>query len=155
MMGAAVAVGYIGGSLLRGFDQDSCRLRAVSQWSEEPRPVISIGRAEERAGAPPAPPKAKHAWTALLGPELAKLKGLAIGYLMSAVRDAVSDALPKDMHLQVHETMDSITHKLGGQPVHGSVLAVAKESSSDSGQGAHGPEERTKNGPYTEARNRW
>jgi ElaB/YqjD/DUF883 family membrane-anchored ribosome-binding protein len=155
MMGAAVAVGYIGGSLLSRFDRDHRPLPPVSAWPEQPQPAKSNWRAEERSAAPPAsspaPPKAKHAWTSVFGPELAKFKGLAIGYLMSAVRDAVSDALPKDMRSQLHETMDSITHKLGGQPV----LGVAKESSSDSGQGAHGPEERTTNGPYMEARSRW
>jgi ElaB/YqjD/DUF883 family membrane-anchored ribosome-binding protein len=169
MMGASVAVGYMGGCLLGRWSGHTARrhdhqqrLRAEGDgWSAAARPQTRSWIAEERA-APPIPPgPPAHAgmherrWVGLFGPELAKLKGMAIGYLGAAVRDLMSQSLPESMRQQVRETMDSITQKLGGQPVQGPVLGGARGSASPSEQGPHGSEERTARGSFTDAQGRW
>jgi ElaB/YqjD/DUF883 family membrane-anchored ribosome-binding protein len=169
MMGASVALGYVGGRLLGRLTSHPSHRHAPSRawtaegdgWSAAARPQTRSWIAEEAASPPvprgPLSQAATHArqWTGLFAPELAKLKSLAIGYLGGAIRDVMSQSLPEAMREQVHETMDSITQKLGGQPVHGPVLGGAGGSASSSEQGHSGSEERTTRGSYTDAQGRW
>jgi len=53
--------------------------------------------------------------------EIEQVKGLAIGMALGAVRDVIKQNLPQ-FEQQVGEVMDSITTKLGGQPIRGRVL---------------------------------
>src|SRR5439155_1299558 len=79
-----------------------------TEWPQAQRGAAASWEAEERhsAAARASAPSTPHqGLTSLFGPELAKFRGLAIGYLMGAVRDAISEALPRDMRSQVHETM--------------------------------------------------
>src|SRR5262249_22762225 len=48
--------------------------------------------------------------------EIQQVKGMAIGYLMSGIRDLVEQSLPQ-LKPQIHNVMNSITTKLGGTPV--------------------------------------
>jgi ElaB/YqjD/DUF883 family membrane-anchored ribosome-binding protein len=169
MIGASVAVGYVGGSLLGRWIGRAAphpgrprSFRAEGDgWSAAARPETRSWIASERPSGPvPSGPPTEAAsrpglWTELFAPELAKFKGLAIGYLVGAVRDVMSQSLPPDMREQVHETMDSITQKLGGQPVHGPVLGGGGGSASSSEHGHPSPEERTPRGSFTDAHNRW
>lgn len=54
--------------------------------------------------------------------EIDQLKGLAIGYLLSAVRDVFQENVPQYKE-QIRDVMDNITTKLGGEPVRGPVFA--------------------------------
>jgi hypothetical protein len=54
--------------------------------------------------------------------EITKLKGLAIGTVLGAVRDLITQSGAEQMNAKVAEVMDSITVKLGGQPIRGPVL---------------------------------
>jgi len=54
--------------------------------------------------------------------ELTKLKGLAIGTLLGVVRDLLARSVPEKVGPQLGEVVDSITTKLGGQPIRGPVL---------------------------------
>lgn len=129
MLGGSVAVGYIAGCLLhRG------TTRRRSPQARIDRMVGSA--APPHYGGPPAPPIAQPASQSeaadepgLLStlseqfkPEIAKLKGLAIGTALSAVRDLVAHAVPDQMKDQVTEMVNNVTVKLGGQPVQGPVL---------------------------------
>jgi hypothetical protein len=49
--------------------------------------------------------------------EIDKVKGIAIGYVMGLVRDAIKESVPQ-MESKIDELMDGITTKLGGEPVH-------------------------------------
>jgi len=55
----------------------------------------------------------------LLGPELDKLKGLAIGVALGAVRDAVQKSAQGELASHLSSMIDGITTKLGGEVVHG------------------------------------
>jgi hypothetical protein len=56
------------------------------------------------------------------GPEIAKLERLAIGTLLSVVRDMIADSVPEPMKAQFGDVMDSFTANLGGEPVEGPVF---------------------------------
>ena len=73
-----------------------------------------------------------------LGPELDKLKGMAIGTVTGLIRDVMSDAIPEAIKPKVNDFMDSVTTKLGGEPIHGPVLShfMPKEERSE-GSYAH------------------
>lgn len=55
------------------------------------------------------------------GDELDMVKQMAIGYGIGLVRDMIKDALPT-LGQQVEKVMDSATHKMGGEPIHGRVM---------------------------------
>jgi len=81
----------------------------------EPRPVA----------AAPAKPRQKgwlESLTESYSSELAKLKGLAIGAALGLVRDSLVKSAPENLRSQVAEVMNTLTTKLGGEPIHGPVL---------------------------------
>jgi ElaB/YqjD/DUF883 family membrane-anchored ribosome-binding protein len=47
--------------------------------------------------------------------EIAKVKGIAVGYVLGLARDAIKDAAPK-WAPQIDDMMNSVTTKLGGEP---------------------------------------
>jgi ElaB/YqjD/DUF883 family membrane-anchored ribosome-binding protein len=55
------------------------------------------------------------------GDELNVVKQMAIGYGIGLVRDMLKDALPT-LGEKVGQVMDSATHKMGGEPIHGRVM---------------------------------
>ncbi len=64
--------------------------------------------------------------TGWVGEQLTRLKGLAVGSLMGAVRDMAKKALPEALGTRVAEEVDSITKGLGAEPIAGPVLAETK-----------------------------
>jgi len=64
------------------------------------------------------------------GDELNMVKEMAIGYGVGVVRDIIKDALPA-LGEKIEKVMDSATHKMGGEPVHGRVMG---EEHPDQGQ---------------------
>ena len=70
------------------------------------------------------------------GDELNMVKQMAIGYGVGLVRDMLKDALPT-LGEKVEQVMDSATHKMGGEPVHGRVMGEAHH---DQGQQQQQPQ---------------
>jgi ElaB/YqjD/DUF883 family membrane-anchored ribosome-binding protein len=58
------------------------------------------------------------------GDEIDKIKETAVGALLGIARDALKDALPPSLAANVHEIMDRVTRRVGGEPVRGPVLAA-------------------------------
>jgi len=103
----------------------------------------------QAASTTPAPPRQKHGkgggngWhraesharteheaevqtqTGLFTEELQKLKGLAISSLMSVVRELAKRGLPEPIGCRVADEIDSLTSRLGGEPIQGAVLGEA------------------------------
>jgi hypothetical protein len=118
MVGLCVGLGYVGGLLHN-------RLAASE--------ALSAGRSFEPAARPwpetaaPAVARApSRGWIDQLAetfaPEIQKMKGLAIGTALGAVRDLVDQSAPQHMRAQLHTMMDNMTTKLGGEPIPGPVL---------------------------------
>jgi len=57
-----------------------------------------------------------------LAPEIDRLKGLAIGMVMGALRDFVTQNVPEPVSNELIEVMDSATGKLGGKPIESQVI---------------------------------
>ncbi len=164
MMTASAGIGFGVGLLLGGSRRHHPRMAREfrhlpperSTWPSEPvssGPVAGHPRAE--ANVVPERAAARQSWTDLLWPELNKLKGMAIGYTVAAIRDVVSESLPHEMQPQIADIASSVTSKLGGQPIHDRVVQ-GSPSGPSSTQSARTPaRERTPGEPFTEASARW
>lgn len=76
-------------------------------------------------------------WSSLneaFGPELAKLKGLAIGTVMGIARDMIASSVPPPMVQELSQVIDNVTVKLGGHPVQANLLG---DSCMGGGNGKH------------------
>lgn len=114
MFGGSIAVGYLAGALIGRRPQYRPRATPFygpSRMTEAPRE--SNGAAAHAEPQPSFLSKVAEA----IGPELGKLKGVAIGTLMGTVRDAVVRSLPPETGTRLREVMDDVTKKLGGEPV--------------------------------------
>jgi len=125
VFGGAVAVGALGGFLLGG----SSRASRSSGW----QPTSTTGTNGSAAAYSP-PERAQSAdqsdgaggW---LWEQLSGLRGLALGAMMSVVRDLAVKALPETVKDKVSEEVDRITKGIGGEPLKGSLLPEPKEES--------------------------
>jgi ElaB/YqjD/DUF883 family membrane-anchored ribosome-binding protein len=71
-----------------------------------------------------------------LGPEINKLKGLALGTLFGVTRDMVSQALPETLKDQVTNLFNDVTKKAGGEPFEGPVLGESAHEDDNQSAGA-------------------
>jgi len=70
-------------------------------------------------------------------PELAKVRGLAVGVLMGAIRDVVKDSIPPTLAPHLEEILNNITTKMGGTLMPEPVLpAFQHGADSDNGSSA-------------------
>jgi hypothetical protein len=85
-----------------------------------PLPVEQRGNGSFAAAGPPPQVQAavpnRHGFIELFHEEIAKVKGLAIGYVMGLVRDSIKEAAPQ-LAPQVDSLVNDVTAKLGGEPV--------------------------------------
>jgi ElaB/YqjD/DUF883 family membrane-anchored ribosome-binding protein len=103
MVGGSVAVGYCIGTLLTPSPQNQF-VPAANGLMPPPRPMA----------APPAPATAEPSiWAA----EINKLKGLALGVLFGTARELLVSSMPEHMGEQIKDVVDSVTKKVGGDPL--------------------------------------
>jgi len=124
MMGGAVAVGFIGGWLLRGSN---------GRRHEHAAAPAPIRFPSEARGNGQAAKEEKPSWLASIAshfaPELEQVKGMAIGTVGGLIRDVLTRAIPETMKSRTAEMMDNLTEKLGGQPIEGPILPPAPQPS--------------------------
>jgi ElaB/YqjD/DUF883 family membrane-anchored ribosome-binding protein len=135
MVGGSIALGYLVGSLAPRRQPSYVSggyATADAGWSPQTEPSRAADRFEE-AGAmladtsreqSEASPQKKSFLSQIvqeLAPEFDQVKKLAIGAAIGLVRDAIKDAIPENLSPQVSRIVDSVTSKLGGEPVSGSV----------------------------------
>ena len=144
MLAGAVALGYLGGRWLA--PTAAPRLPVVRRsGSRLPigRPPVAeaagdiesepgSGRSEEMFMDGPANSGAVTPlpWISFLtdtfGPEITKLKGLAIGTSLGMVRDLITDSAPPALRDQIVEVVNGFTEKLGGTCMPVPVVSAAK-----------------------------
>jgi ElaB/YqjD/DUF883 family membrane-anchored ribosome-binding protein len=125
MVGGAVAVGFVAGKLL-DYAPEAARTTGRMAASLRPTAERFTTAAASTAGAVGAAASTAGSVFSMLermfGPELNKVKELALGAALGMVRDAAVQAAPETLRPQVQEIIDGFTSKLGGKPVEGSVL---------------------------------
>ena len=135
MVGGAVVVGFVAGRMLNV----APAARAMGRAAESFGPTVSrfarsaasnLGAAASAVGSTAASvggaAVTAGGWMGALestfGPEINKVKELAIGTLLGVVRDMAVKAAPETLVPHVREIMDGLTTKLGGKPVEGTVF---------------------------------
>jgi ElaB/YqjD/DUF883 family membrane-anchored ribosome-binding protein len=137
MVGGSVAVGFLLGRLLGGTPEARYARRAARHVSHTVQHAVDARRnggiREEYAAMAPVrtesgyypSPKEEPGLLSELGtkfaPEIAQLRGLAIGTALSLVRDFIVQSAPESVGSQINEVANNITTKLGGEPIQGPV----------------------------------
>jgi hypothetical protein len=158
MVGGSIALGYLGGYLLRcrGSDTSSARRRSRPVFPDGPQ-IAHHGNGDingyrSMEEAPTKKPvqevsqkPSEPGWLSVVnnqfGPEITKLKGLAIGTVLGVVRDLITQSGSEQMKAKVAEVVDSITVKLGGEPIRAPLVKDnlrAKEEDSERNASAIG-----------------
>lgn len=106
MLGGSVAVGYALGTMLAPNSQ-----QRYSQGPRSPMPTSNYTTAAARSVSE-APAK-----ESMFAPEIAKLKGLAVGLLFGTARELLLSAVPEHLGEQLKQVVDTVTKKAGGEPL--------------------------------------
>jgi len=127
----------LGGSILAGFALGNL----LGERREAPRPRrgapatparSSYGNGGMREKAQPQEESKTAEWLHRFDPEIAKLKGLALGATFGTIREMLAAELPPEIGRQVREIIDGVTEKLGGEPLPdldlGSVCATSSSN---------------------------
>jgi ElaB/YqjD/DUF883 family membrane-anchored ribosome-binding protein len=134
VFGGSVALGCVLGYTLGGRRHHYAYERRWAQPSPPPMPEAETTTAAALASpalsaapqpAPPPLPRAPRPEPGMfswLGEQVSHLKGLAIGTLMGVLRDLAVHQLPEAVAPRVSEEIDAMTRKMGGEPIHGSLL---------------------------------
>jgi ElaB/YqjD/DUF883 family membrane-anchored ribosome-binding protein len=118
---AGLALGALFQSLSRRPRQFPNRLAGKqTSFSASPAPPAAQRGNGSFATAAPLPhyqsaPPSQPGLFDLFHDEIAKVKGMAIGYVLGLARDAIKDAVPQ-WAPQIDDLMNSVTTKLGGEP---------------------------------------
>jgi len=146
MMGGSVLLGYLGGRLLtpRRSRSTGAAPATLAEATYRPAAAFSHGAeayrpAESRREEPAA--QSEGGQEGLLsrlggrfGGEFGKLKGMAIGTLMGAARDMVSQWVPETLKGDVTEMINGFTSNLGGQVINGPVFGGSGQEGQSSDQ---------------------
>lgn len=133
LTGASVVVGYLVGCLQ---NRPTHMAEKMSEASRTPptrmRPVFANRESNGNGNHPrgvapesealPAASAQSHWYSGLadaLEPEMAKLKGLAVGTLAGVIRDMITEAAPEQMRSELADIIDHATVKVGGEPIRG------------------------------------
>jgi len=126
MVGGSMAVGYCLSTLL---SQKPSASSAVPTY--QPGPVLTASsRARPDVPSQAAQSIATPAPSGVWAPEIAKLKGLALGVLFGTARELLVSSVPEHMGDQLRDVVDSATRKVGGQPLPSSDWAKLREMAS-------------------------
>jgi phage-related protein len=123
MLGGAVAVGFIAGKMMGSAPRVGrmAYQAAGTAASTVGTTAAAVGSAASATGS------MLGALENMFGPEINKVKELALGALLGVVRDMAVQAAPETMAPQVREIIDGFTSKVGGKPFEGEVLGPRPE----------------------------
>jgi ElaB/YqjD/DUF883 family membrane-anchored ribosome-binding protein len=125
VVGGAVALGYVGGYLLlRHAPHPTPQI--TEQHGGGVNGAQAVDGASGKSDRQLSGRTSADGWLSDFGPEIAQLKGLAIGTLLGVVRNMVAQAAPPEMQKGLEDAIDGMTVKLGGEPVHHAALRAEK-----------------------------
>jgi ElaB/YqjD/DUF883 family membrane-anchored ribosome-binding protein len=151
MFAGSVAMGYLGGCLMprasrmlggRSFmDLGPTYQRPEPFQGEAARGYEAVTDTSRSNGFRSEPAASTGmSWLAGLGgmfeSELGKLKKLAIGTAMAAVRDLIQPSIPEPMKPQLEELINNFTTKLGGEVIEGPILSPSQPGTSEAAFGS-------------------
>lgn len=120
MVGGSVLCGFLIGSMLPS-------AKAPAQYTPStPRRQRTEGNGHHKtpaAAQQPLAPKKEEApsmaeqWLSDMQPELGRLKSLALGAVLGTVREMITKETPPYMGEQLHQIIDGLTRKIGGDVV--------------------------------------
>jgi hypothetical protein len=137
MVGGSLAVGYLGGYLLVRGGSAQPRANGRSQAAIPGRFTMTAQPPGDAKSSVEEAPEKKPLQDDVPGPgwlsgvnhrfgaEITTLKGLAIGTVLSFVRDRITQSAPEAMKTRLADVMDRVTTKLGGEPLQGLVWTSA------------------------------
>jgi len=125
MVGGSVAAGYCLGTFLSRTSRDRAHSALPSYpWMRnnstgEPREERPREERPTVGGTQTPIKSALSNWA----PEIDKLKSLALGVLFGTAREMIASSVPEHVGDQLKEIFDSVTKKVGGEPIPSSDLA--------------------------------
>jgi ElaB/YqjD/DUF883 family membrane-anchored ribosome-binding protein len=129
MFGTSAAAGFLAGRLLWQAESASRRPAPAHLNGRHTQGAnVPYEAAEEPAQQTPAQPAAPaehglmHELANKFSSEIDKLKSLGIATALGVLRDVVKQYLPEPMAPHVTQVIDSVTTKLGGEPIPGPVI---------------------------------
>jgi len=126
MMGGSVFAGYLGGRILESVESE--RFPPRGSRLAEPTPYLPVAQADGATEPPPAPARSGPSFLQSLAdtfaPEMAKLKGMAVGAVVGLMRDKINESVPPQFQENVTDLMDRFTVKLGGEPTPAGSLSL-------------------------------
>ena len=113
MVGGSVVLGYVVGSLVGRAAPARREFSAARSYQQPPSArAYNNGRNDDARSEA----QASEGLLSSFGPEIAKLKKLALGSLMNTVRDMIHKAVPPDIGSSLDGIISSVTEKLTGAP---------------------------------------
>jgi len=133
MLGGSILAGFALGSLLGDRRE---RREGPYTTTRHPSPAPAARPHYGNGGSVREKPKQEESktaeWLHRFDPEIAKLKGLALGATFGTIREMLAAELPPEIGRQVREIIDGVTEKLGGEPLPdldlGSVCATSSSN---------------------------
>jgi len=142
-VGGSVATGFILGKIFgprrERHTPEAWTFIRGGGYPKENEPPAETGRTNGRSYASETTtnePESHSGASAILGnitqhfgPELNKLKELALGTLFGVARDVIAKSVPQSLHEQVTHLFNDVTEKAGGKPIQGTVLDESEQQS--------------------------
>jgi ElaB/YqjD/DUF883 family membrane-anchored ribosome-binding protein len=125
VFGGAVAVGCLAGWALapRRRRHSGAMPMAALQTTPAEQPNGSGASRPEPPKPAPSPTSTTTGW---VSEQLGRLKNLALGSLMGVVRDLASRSVPGALGGRLAEEVDTMTERMGAEPIRGPVLGEEK-----------------------------
>lgn len=145
MFGGAVLGGYLLGSLLvreteRRRPEPTPPAPVPTPPPQQKRPHSGNGHHLKQpaasATAPEPPPAKPNPILAAIEPEIRQIKGIALGVMFGTVREMVTKEVPPHLAGELGEVIDSITRKIGGEPLPSADLPFASTCAGESSASA-------------------
>jgi hypothetical protein len=120
MLGGSVFAGFLGERLLERVEEGSLAHYGALPAGRAQRLPPSFEGEQARLVREPAParpgPSFLQSLTDLFGPEIDKLKRLAVGTAIGLMRDRLRESVPPQFQSDLTSLLDRVTVKLGGEP---------------------------------------